>query len=53
MAVSEKASLRLYGDAIKMWIAKFDTAAIAERIGVTENLVEVWVWNFRDMARPQ
>jgi hypothetical protein len=43
--------LRRYGDAIRLWLAKFDTWSIAQRLGVAECQVERWVWNFREMTR--
>lgn len=47
----EKAALHSYGDAIRLWLAKFDTWSIAQRLGIPEHQVERWVWNFRDMSR--
>ncbi len=49
--VAGKEALRSYGDAIRLWLAKFDTAAIAQRLGLPEPLIERWVWNFREMTR--
>lgn len=45
------AALRSYGDAIRLWLAGFDTFAIGQRLGLPEPQIERWVWNFRDMSR--
>lgn len=43
--------MKLYGDAIRMWTARFDTAEIAEHIGVPEYLVARWVVSYREIMR--
>lgn len=50
-ARQERASLRRYAEAIALWNARFDTAAIAERLNVAESIVARWVANFREQAR--
>lgn len=51
MTPASREQLRNYGEAIRMWLAKFDTQSIADRLGLPESVVARWVANFRDLAR--
>lgn len=48
----EKKQLRAYADVIAMWCSGFDTARIAQELGVPEHTIERWVHAFREAARP-
>lgn len=51
MPRGEHIQLRQYATAIDMWTRRYDTADIANHIGVCEATVERWVHNFREQAR--
>lgn len=51
MTNASRNELRQYAEAIRMWLARFDTQSIADRLHVPEHTVARWVANFRDIAR--
>lgn len=49
----ERAALKRYAEAIAMWRAHFDTAAIADRLNLPESTVARFVANFREVVRAE
>lgn len=50
---SDRTHLKAYAEAIALWCARFDTMEIADRLGVPEAMIALWVTNFRDVVRPE
>jgi hypothetical protein len=49
--MKDRSQLRLYADAVTMWMRGYDTYSIARETKVPEQIVERWVWKFRETAR--
>lgn len=45
-----RAQLKLYGNAVTLWLRRYDTAEIAEQLGLPEHTISRWVANFRDVS---
>lgn len=50
---SDRSHLKCYAEAIAMWCARFDTAEIAARLGISESMAARWVENYRDVVRAE
>lgn len=47
---ARRAQLRRYVDVLAMWESRrYDTADIAERVGLAEGRVAAWIANWRDL----
>lgn len=48
-----RAQLRLYAEVVALWMSRFDTFEIGERLGMPEHVAARYVANFRDVVREQ
>ncbi|MBR0700152.1 hypothetical protein JQ599_09595 [Bradyrhizobium diazoefficiens] len=46
-----RTQLKRYREAISMWLSRFDTQEIADKLNLPEHLVASWVANFRELTR--